>query len=185
MTRKTKIIIIVVVAVIILTIAGILIYKNYFSKKAKAQKESEKLLEQLNNPLLTPQQRQSVQQQIDLLAGIISGDGGDGGNGNTNTNTNPLSLGGNTTVPIIPASTGSGCKKVSFPAKRGMCGAEVKKIQKYLNTKIPSACREKVKSILPLVEDGIFGAKTETVYKTCYGDLAVEQSVYSSMASVV
>lgn len=58
-----------------------------------------------------------------------------------------------------------------FPLQKGSRGEEVKNLQHYIN----------LKSIANLVEDGVFGTKTETVLKNLWKTTSVSKAEYIKM----
>lgn len=75
-----------------------------------------------------------------------------------------------------------------FPLKRGDKGEEVKVLQQYLN-RAPMCKRKmpqpsptvRIRPLLPLDEDGIFGEKTEAALQMCYETLNVDESLWNRM----
>ena len=79
-----------------------------------------------------------------------------------------------------------------FPLELGSKGEEVKILQQYLNRS--SSCKERlpkpsptarIRQLLPLEEDGIFGEKTETVVRICYSSGSINDVTYQTMKSAL
>lgn len=75
-----------------------------------------------------------------------------------------------------------------FPLEEGSKGDEVKLVQQYLNRS--SSCAKKmpkssptarIRKLLPLDEDGIFGEKTGIVLNLCYKTSSISESVFNNM----
>ncbi len=71
-----------------------------------------------------------------------------------------------TETKIITSST-------TFPIKKGMSGSDVVAIQKAINKK----CKKNIS------EDGKFGPNTESALLSCYGVLAVNETLFKEMSS--
>jgi len=73
----------------------------------------------------------------------------------------------------------------NFPLLKGSKGSEVLALQQYINRspmcrdKMPkSAPNIRVRKVLPLDEDGIFGELTEMAVESCYGTKSIEESLW-------
>jgi|SRR3989304_6347667 len=79
-----------------------------------------------------------------------------------------------------------------FPLQLGSKGEEVKILQQYLNRS--KSCKDKmpktspnarVRQLLPLVEDGLFGELTETVLKLCYSSGSIDEPTFNNMKNAL